>query len=208
MYAGLAAMMELLPEGYEVVECHRQDGDPCGCLIPLKRPDAKQGVLCKVHGPKADQGAAKALQAIKKAGYSGPVMTQFPVFSEAGKKQSRLLPAMNRSVQRRGGVFRKGVLKVDMMLSSSGPNPNIAAVEVQGRNHDVDNRVEHRDEIKARCVECLHRCELFEVDTCEPDGCLKTGVTRSGRQIRRVHSDKVSHSESKACEIAEYLNSK
>ena len=139
--------------GYNITQCCDVEGKPCGCYTALKKIQACP--QCKIHGEKADAGARKALQAFCKAEYSGPVFTQFPIYSEMGRNVSRAQPSMARANKSkgkaRGGIFRKGVLKLDLLLSSAGSSPRFVAVEVQGKNHR-DKRVKHRDGNKVRAV--------------------------------------------------------
>lgn len=201
VYADLAYCHRLLPRGYKLFRCCNNTEEPCGCFTALKTGHVNVMPPCKVHGLKADKGAEDALNLIVKAGYCGPVVTQFPLYTEPGKNVSRALPSMNRTNKgvgkRKGGVFSKGTMKVDIMLSSGD---NLAAVEVQGLSHN-DPRNKHRDAIKAAALHKLGKLEYFEMHACEDEYKPRGGRGRNAQ----VSGDMLTHRQSKAEEIMKHL---
>lgn len=201
IHAGLAHFQELLPQGYNIVKCINKEHQPCGCYTALK--SSKQESFCKIHGPQADKGAEAALTSLFKAGLCGPVLTQCPLYTEAGKHQSRALPSFNRTSKgvrkSKGGVFSKSVLKLDILLCSAS-GTHFAAVEVQGSSHR-DARNKHRDAIKAAAVAQTGNMRLFDFPACVAEYRPRGGRGRSGVKMH----DGVSHFESVAFEIVKFL---
>jgi len=150
----------------------------CKCLVPKKGRAAGYGKQdshgqmhpqCKVHGVNADHGAEHVLAAVHSAGFGGQVCTQFPLYSETTKSQSRSLPSMSKkrkSVPKQlGGIFRAGPsLKLDMLLCSCDASGKhvYAAIEVHGHSHK-DRREIHRDNIKAKAARA-RGLQVFAVD--------------------------------------------
>ena len=193
-----------LPRGYNLFKCASNKGDFCGCYTALKKKHASERPKCKIHGVKADVGAEPALRALKRAGYEGPVVTQFPVFSLCGKHVSRALPSMNKSTKgvckAKGGVFSSRCLKLDMLLVSPVCSSVFAVIEVQGKNHS-DARVLHRDCMKYNAI--IGKFAVFELSGCDVQ--YTSRGSRSRQCASACESDMLPHLDSKAAEAVEYL---
>lgn len=150
-------LQQHLPQGYQLHPCHDHHGHVCGCMMPLKTKPTSP-CQCKVHGRFKDSGGAEALQVLREAGYRGLVCTQWPLHSETQKLQGRVMASVHRGKKRsrRGGQYREGCnLKLDLVLSSPGPECTLVAVEVQGNNH-TRSRVVKSDHEKR--IACLGAC--------------------------------------------------
>lgn len=165
----MAALQQHMPDGYHITQCCTSEGVACGCYTALKRKPSRGWAACKVHGPKADHGASDALQAVRDAGYKGPVLTQFPLFSEGTRRVSRKQAKMSKKQGRgRGGQFNASKLKVDMMFCNPDV-PCFVALEVQGTDHCVE-RIVKRDVVKQCAVESMQDCfHCFAMHTSPED---------------------------------------
>lgn len=165
----VALLKQQLPQGYKLMKCFSSEGQPCGCWTAQKRRPDKGWVSCKVHSARADQGAEGVLKSIQDAGYGGAVLTQFPIFSVEGKKQSRKQARMSKSKTKKGastgGQYSKYTWKVDLVLAHSDL-PKFAAVEVQGADHNK-TRISQRDNVKKRAIESIPGFKFFEMHVCK-----------------------------------------
>lgn len=216
-------MTAVLPSKYHITKCQTMPGGTwCGCYTAVK--DISRIPICKIHGKHADQGAQEVLGKLRVAGYGGPVLTQFPVFSEGNQNVSRNHASMDRSdegIRRKGGKgkgkggeYHSGLLKVDILLCSMS-STHLAAVEVQGENH-ADTRVKTRDGTKKRAADFLPDCRLFEMSSKKPkvdipaEGVPSNSSASSMRPKRAKMPptwlrNTLSPQSSKACEAVAFL---
>ena len=226
-YAGMPRIGKLpIPKKHVIRKCStKADGSlcHCGCYTVVKETPRSSIFypVCKIHGGNADRGAKQYLDKIREYGYTGIVMTQFPIYGEGSKNVTRKMKGNKRSggtlKKKQAGQYQKKVLRVDMMLCSMSTS-SIAAVEIQGADHDAKEQKE-RDNSKAAIVEKLPGVSMFRLKVAD----LPVSSTGGGhghassgqpscsvRQQRRTqkpsrYEDMVPHGESEIMQLIQFL---
>lgn len=125
---------ELRKAGYQLYPCYNKQNQACGCLQPMSHPP-QGNHQCKVHGHKADFGAAAVLNSFTEKGYLRPVLVQWPVLHGKG----------SRGQTTRG--FAAGVkYRFDLVLKKLN-SEDLVAVEVQGTSHS-NSQAKENDKLK------------------------------------------------------------
>lgn len=211
-----------LPKGHVIRECSIEAGSlcHCGCYTVVKAAASTRNFypICKIHGGNADQGAKQYLQRIRDHGYTGIVITQFPIYGEGSKNVTRKQKGKKNSgggvKRRQAGQYQKKVLRVDMLLCGMS-TPALAAVEIQGAGHGAKQQKD-RDKSKAAIVEKLPGVSVFELAVSDLTGNMSGGGhAASGQscsvrpqrctQIPSKYQDMVLHGDSRIMELVKYL---